>query len=150
MLDAGSGIGGTARYIADQCGCKVTAVDLTEEYCQTATWLNQLVGLDEKISIRQADVTDLPFADASFDVVFREHVQMNVSEKAGLYREARRVLVSGGVGWPYGTSPLASAANRTIRCHGPTDPRVGHLIQVPTNYVLSSSPRGSPSSTGAI
>jgi SAM-dependent methyltransferase len=95
VLDAGSGIGGTARYIADQCGCKVIAVDLTGEYCQTAIWLNQLVGLDEQISVRQADVTDLPFADASFDVVFSQHVQMNVADKAGLYREARRVLVSG-------------------------------------------------------
>ena len=28
VLDAGSGIGGTARYVADVCGCNVTAVDL--------------------------------------------------------------------------------------------------------------------------
>ena len=39
VLDAGSGIGGTARYVADRCGCPVTAVDLTEEYCQTCNWL---------------------------------------------------------------------------------------------------------------
>jgi SAM-dependent methyltransferase len=96
VLDAGSGIGGTARFVADQCGCKVTAVDLTEEYCQTCNWLNRLVGLDDQISVRQADITDLPFADASFDVVLSQHVQMNVADKAGLYREARRVLVSGG------------------------------------------------------
>jgi SAM-dependent methyltransferase len=81
---------------ADQCGCKVTAVDLTEEYCQTCNWLNRLVGLDERIVVRQADITDLPFADASFDVVLSQHVQMNVADKARLYREARRVLVSGG------------------------------------------------------
>jgi ubiquinone/menaquinone biosynthesis C-methylase UbiE len=69
VLDVGSGIGGTARFVADQCGCEVTAVDLTEEYCQTCNWLNRLVGLDEQIFVRQADITDLPFADASFDVV---------------------------------------------------------------------------------
>jgi sarcosine/dimethylglycine N-methyltransferase len=96
VLDAGSGIGGTARFVADRCGCKVTAVDLTEEYCQTCNWLNRLVGLDDQISVRQADITDLPFADASFDVVLSQHVQMNVADKARLYREARRVLVSGG------------------------------------------------------
>jgi sarcosine/dimethylglycine N-methyltransferase len=96
VLDAGSGIGGTARYVADVCGCNVTAVDLTDEYCEAANWLNGLVGLDERISVRRADVTALPFADASFDVVFSQHVQMNVADKAGLYREARRVLVSGG------------------------------------------------------
>jgi sarcosine/dimethylglycine N-methyltransferase len=96
VLDAGSGIGGTARFVADTCGCTVTAVDLTEEYCETARWLNRLVGLDVPITVRRADVTDLPFADAGFGVVFSQHVQMNVAEKPRLYREARRVLIPGG------------------------------------------------------
>jgi SAM-dependent methyltransferase len=96
VLDAGSGIGGTARYVADHCGCPVNAVDLTDEYCQTSRWLNRLVGLDDRISVRQADVTELPFADGSFDVAISQHVQMNVADKARLYSEARRVLVGGG------------------------------------------------------
>ncbi|MDH6198012.1 sarcosine/dimethylglycine N-methyltransferase [Mycobacterium frederiksbergense] len=96
VLDAGSGIGGTARYVANQCGCTVAAVDLTEEYCQTANWLNELVGLDKQITVRQADITDLPFPDSSFDVVLSQHVQMNVADKDSLYREARRVLADGG------------------------------------------------------
>jgi SAM-dependent methyltransferase len=96
VLDAGSGIGGTARFIADRCGCQVTAVDLSAEYCETARWLDRLVGLDDRISVRQADVTELPFADATFDVAVSQHVQMNVADKARLYTEARRVLVGGG------------------------------------------------------
>jgi sarcosine/dimethylglycine N-methyltransferase len=96
VLDAGSGVGGTARFVADRCGCRVTAVDLTDEYCETARWLNRLVGLDDRIFVRQADVTALPFADATFDVVFSQHVQMNVADKMRLYAEARRVLVGGG------------------------------------------------------
>jgi ubiquinone/menaquinone biosynthesis C-methylase UbiE len=96
VLDAGSGIGGTARFVADQYGCRVTAVDLTDEYCETNRWLNGLVGLDDRISVRQADVTELPFSDATFQVALSQHVQMNVADKARLYTEARRVLVSGG------------------------------------------------------
>jgi SAM-dependent methyltransferase len=96
VLDAGSGIGGTARYVAERCRCHVVAVDLTEEYCQTARWLNQLAGLDDQISVRQADVTDLPFEDATFTLMFSQHVQMNVANKALLYAEARRVLADGG------------------------------------------------------
>jgi ubiquinone/menaquinone biosynthesis C-methylase UbiE len=96
VLDAGSGIGGTARFVADKFGCRVTAVDLTDEYCETSRWLNRLVGFDSRISVRQADVTALPFADSSFDVVFSQHVQMNVADKTGLYAEATRVLVDGG------------------------------------------------------
>ena len=96
VLDAGSGIGGTARYVAGRSRCHVVAVDLTEEYCQTARWLNQLAGLDDRISVRQADVTDLPFQDATFTLMFSQHVQMNVADKALLYEEARRVLAGGG------------------------------------------------------
>lgn len=96
VLDAGAGIGGTARFLAAQYRCRVTAIDLTEEYCETARWLNRLVGLDDRISVRHGDVTDLPFADATFQVVTSQHVQMNVADKARLYREACRVLVPGG------------------------------------------------------
>jgi sarcosine/dimethylglycine N-methyltransferase len=96
VLDAGSGIGGTARYIAERSRCHVVAVDLTEEYCATARWLNQLAGLDDRICVRHADVTDLPFADAAFTRMFSQHVQMNVADKALLYQEARRVLAGGG------------------------------------------------------
>ena len=96
VLDAGSGIGGTARFLAGQYGCRVTAIDLTEEYCATARWLNQLTGLDGLITVRPGDVTDLPFADATFQVVISQHVQMNVADKTRLYAEARRVLTPGG------------------------------------------------------
>ncbi|MGO9385358.1 MAG: class I SAM-dependent methyltransferase [Mycobacterium sp.] len=96
VLDAGSGVGGTARYVADRYGCPVTAVDLTDEYCETNRWLNRLVGLDGRISVRQADVTELPFAEGTFDVAISQHVQMNVADKSRLYSEARRVLVVGG------------------------------------------------------
>jgi SAM-dependent methyltransferase len=96
VLDAGSGVGGTARYVADRYGSPVVAVDLTDEYCETNRWLNRLVGLGDLISVRQADVTGLPFADGTFDVAISQHVQMNVADKARLYSEARRVLADGG------------------------------------------------------
>ena len=92
VLDAGSGVGGTARYLADRFSCRVTTVDLTEEYCNTSRWLNQLVGLDGSISVHHGDVTNLPFPSASFTVVMSQHVQMNVANKTRLYDEAHRVL----------------------------------------------------------
>jgi SAM-dependent methyltransferase len=96
VLDAGSGIGGTARYLADRYGCRVTAVDLTDEYCETSRWLNRLVGLDTLIVVYHADVTELPVADGTYDVAISQHVQMNVADKARLYSETRRVLADDG------------------------------------------------------
>src|SRR5260370_42654408 len=69
VLDAGSGIGGTARYVAERSRCHGVAVDLTEEYCATARWLNQLARLHDAICVPQADVTDLPFEDATFTLM---------------------------------------------------------------------------------
>jgi len=54
VLDAGAGIGGTARFLAAQYGCQVTAIDLTAEYCETASWLNKLTGLDGMIEVGRA------------------------------------------------------------------------------------------------
>jgi SAM-dependent methyltransferase len=96
VLDAGTGIGGTARLIAAERGAHVTAVDLTSEYCEVATWLNDALGLSDMIDVRVADVTELPFEAASFDVVVSQHVQMNVADKRRLYAEVRRVLAPGG------------------------------------------------------
>ncbi len=96
VLDAGTGIGGAARMIASERGARVTAVDLTAEYCVVARWLNQLVGLGDLIDVRTADVTALPFEAGSFDVVISQHVQMNIADKQRLYAEAHRVLAPGG------------------------------------------------------
>ncbi len=96
VLDAGTGIGGTARLIAAERGARVTGVDLTPEFCEVANWLNNAVGLADMIDVRTADVTELPFDAASFDVVISQHVQMNIADKPRLYAEARRVLAPGG------------------------------------------------------
>src|SRR3954469_23803655 len=87
VLDAGTGIGGTARLIAAERGARVTAVDIAPEYCDVAEWLNDAVGLGDLIEVRAADVTELPFDDESFDLVVSQHVQMNIADKRRLYAE---------------------------------------------------------------
>ncbi|HEX4109976.1 MAG TPA: methyltransferase domain-containing protein [Solirubrobacteraceae bacterium] len=127
VLDAGTGIGGAARLLAAEVGCRVIGVDLTAEYCETAEWLNAAVGLGSGIEIRRADVTELPFADGAFDVVISQHVQMNVADKSRLYAEARRVLDPGGrlALWDVTAGPV-----EPIRFPVPwaTDPADSHLI----------------------
>lgn len=96
VLDIGSGIGGTSRCLAKEFGCRVTGIDLTDEYCQVASMLTAKVGLDELIDYRQGDATNLPFEDNEFDVVWTAHVAMNIPDKRRLYSEMYRVLKPGG------------------------------------------------------
>lgn len=96
VLDIGSGLGGSARYLASAYDCDVVGVDLTSSFCQAATELSAIVGLAERTRFHQANALALPFHDASFDVVWTEHAQMNIADKRTFYGEAVRVLRPGG------------------------------------------------------
>jgi len=96
VLDVGCGLGGASRRIAREFGCRVTGIDLTDEYVRTATMLAARVGLSNLVTYRQGDALELPFPDARFDVVWTQHAAMNIRDKAALYREMYRVLVPGG------------------------------------------------------
>lgn len=96
VLDVGSGVGGTSRCLAQEFGCRVTGIDLTDEYCRAAAMLSAKTGLAHLVDYRQGDATKLPFDDQAFDVVWTEHVAMNIPDKARLYKEMHRVLKPGG------------------------------------------------------
>ncbi|MEN0075073.1 MAG: class I SAM-dependent methyltransferase [Paracraurococcus sp.] len=97
LLDIGCGLGGAARFFAGERGCRVTGLDLTEDYVRCAAALAQRVGLGGETEFRQGSALDLPFAEASFDAATLLHVGMNIADKARLFAEARRVLRPGGV-----------------------------------------------------
>ncbi len=96
LLDIGSGLGGLARYLAKVCGCRVTGVDLTAEFVAVAIDLARRTGLSAQVDFRQGSATDLPFADASFDLAWSQNVAMNIADRPRYYAEMRRVLVPGG------------------------------------------------------
>ena len=92
LLDIGCAIGGAARYLANEHGCKITGIDLTPEYIEVGHELNERLGLADKINLKVASALDLPFEDQSFDYALTMHVAMNIKDRAGMYSEAARVL----------------------------------------------------------
>jgi ubiquinone/menaquinone biosynthesis C-methylase UbiE len=96
VLDVGSGLGGASRYLAAKYGCRVVGIDITEEYCGVASKLAKHMGLQDLVEYRVGDVRNLPFSDESFDVVWTQHVSMNIAEKPQLYAGIFRVLKAGG------------------------------------------------------
>jgi ubiquinone/menaquinone biosynthesis C-methylase UbiE len=96
ILDVGSGLGGPARLLATEFGGDVTGIDLTPEFGVIAQALSAHVGCRDVTRFCAADALDLPFADGTFDVVWTEHVAMNIGARDVLYRELGRVVRTGG------------------------------------------------------
>lgn len=96
VLDVGCGLGGPARILASEFGCYVTGIDITQDYCRLAELFNRKTGLANKICIKQADATMMPFVDEIFDAAVTEHVTMNILNKELLLKEIFRVLKPGG------------------------------------------------------
>lgn len=97
VLDVGCGLGGPCRMLADEFNCQVSGIDMSPEFVRTAQNLSELVGLNEKTEFVRGDALDLPFEDGSFNVVWTQHVQMNIENKWKFYSEINRVLDKNGV-----------------------------------------------------
>ena len=90
VLDAGCGTGiNTERLLAR--GVKVTAIDFSD-----FAIAEMVAQFGDRAEIRQASLTDLPFADGSFDHVLCSGVFMHIPEIDAAVSEAARVLKSGG------------------------------------------------------
>ena len=96
LLDIGCGIGGPARYFATEFGCRVTGIDLTDEYIDAANLLTQKIGLSDRVAFDCGDATALPYDDVSFDMAWALNVTMNIEDRAGFYAGVHRVLKPGG------------------------------------------------------
>lgn len=96
VLDVGCGLGGTARYLSVQYECHVAGIDLTEEYISIGKKLTELVGLSDRVELRHGNALEIPYDDERFDIVWTEHVQMNIADKNRFYAELARVLKPGG------------------------------------------------------
>jgi SAM-dependent methyltransferase len=127
VLDLGCGLGGASRFLAATYGCHVTGIDLTEEYCQAAAALAEWVGLSDRVEYRPANALDLPFDAAAFDLVWTQHVAMNIPDKAALYAEVRRVLKPGGL---FALYDVLQGPGGAIRFPVPwaRDPSISHLV----------------------
>jgi ubiquinone/menaquinone biosynthesis C-methylase UbiE len=96
VLDVGSGIGGPSRQLAQATGCRVTGLDLTEAYCQTARELAAMLRLQDLTDYRQGNALAMPFEDEAFDGAWTQHVTMNIADKEALLLEVHRVLKPAG------------------------------------------------------
>jgi len=96
VLDVGCGLGGASRFVAQQYGCRVTGIDLTDEYVTTGGVMSGWVGLDDLITLESGDASATPYPDGTFDKLYMMHVGMNIADKQSLATELHRILRPGG------------------------------------------------------
>ncbi len=94
VVDLGSGSGAASLVLADE-GASVTAVDIYQPFLDRLDALAAEAGLASQIRTVAADITDPPFPDGSFDLVWSEGAIYLVGFEEGLKRW-RRLLRPGG------------------------------------------------------
>lgn len=67
--------------LADEFNCNVYGIDMSHEFIRTANKLSEIIQLNGKTDFVQGDALNLPYKDGTFDVVWTQHVQMNIEEK---------------------------------------------------------------------
>jgi len=94
VLEIAAGTGVVTRRLARQlpADVEIVATDLNVPMLDQAT----AIGTARAVQWRQADAMQLPFDDASFDLVVCQHGVMFFPDRRKAYVEARRVLKPGG------------------------------------------------------
>lgn len=93
VLDIGCGSGWIEKMLLDKGGKSIEAIDISEEVIKAAKAKKM-----KKVRYKVAGATNLPYPDASFDLVVcfevMEHIEVNGENK--LFSEANRVLKKNG------------------------------------------------------
>jgi len=95
VLDVGCGVGTTATEIAQRFGAHVTAADISPLMLERAAANVRAAGLVDAVAVDHADILDLPYPEATFDIVIAEAVTMFVDRERAA-TELARVTRPGG------------------------------------------------------
>jgi ubiquinone/menaquinone biosynthesis C-methylase UbiE len=118
VLEVGCGAAQCARWLVSR-GARAVGLDLSERQLQHARRIDEDTGL--AVPVVAGTATVLPFADASFDVVFSSFGALQFVLDAGrAVREAARVLRPGGT--------FAFSVTHPVRWTMPDDPTMEGLV----------------------
>ncbi|HEX5326855.1 MAG TPA: methyltransferase domain-containing protein [Acetobacteraceae bacterium] len=132
VLEAGCGVGAqTVTLAANSPKALITSVDVSAASVVEARKAVQAAGISN-VTLRQADIFQLPFPPASFDHVFLCFVLEHLARPVEALRALKRVLKLGGtitvIEGDHGSAyfyPDSSYARRAVRCQVQLQARAG-------------------------
>jgi len=96
VLDLGAGYGGSARYLAEHYGCRVTCLNLSETQNALNREKNSESGLADKIDVVHGNFEDVPEPDEKFDVVWSQDAILHSGDRIKVLEEVKRLLRPNG------------------------------------------------------
>lgn len=96
VIDLGAGYGGAARWLAANKGCHVVCVNLSEAQNARNREITEAAGLSGLIEVYDDSFEDVPFPDASFDIVWSQDSILHSGDRERVFREIDRILKPGG------------------------------------------------------
>lgn len=96
VLDAGCGVGGSSIFLAQNIGCEVTGITLSQEQVNTSIANAKERGVADLTQFEAKDYCNTGYEDNSFDIVWAVESVCHAPEKAAFVKEAARILKPGG------------------------------------------------------
>lgn len=96
VLDSGCGLGGTAVTLAQQYGVNVSGVTICESHVPLAQQWAEEQEVGDLVKFYHGDFMELPFPDATFDVVVNQESFCYATDRLAYLRGVSRVLKPGG------------------------------------------------------
>ncbi len=118
ILDIGSGVGGTARYLAWRYGCRVTGIELQPQFHETALALTQRTGLLGRVTLQQGNILD--GVAGQFSGWLSLMVFLHISDRHTLFQQCAKALYLRGKFYIedyYQEKPLTPAEQKALAEH---------------------------------
>lgn len=96
VLDAGCGVGGSAIWIAENYGAKVTGITIVEKQIKQATKNAKNRKVDHLTNFKLMDYCNTNFPNNSFDKIYAMESMCYANSKADFVKEMYRILKVGG------------------------------------------------------
>jgi tocopherol O-methyltransferase len=96
VLDAGCGVGASSIYLAQQYGCRVTGITVSNVQLRQAMEEARRAGVGHLARFELMDYTAMDFADGTFTKAFTQESANYAVNKLDLLKELSRVLAPGG------------------------------------------------------